>query len=157
MAKIRHNEFVFPGNKEGRSIARMVLLNLVNRLAPDVTVHGFRSTFRDWSAEATNFPREAAELALAHAVGDAVERAYARGDLLEKRRKLMEAWATYCGRVSSPATLVMLGARRVRPWREIIRARPGEGGRGLRFIDDDDIEAVLGPLPLGSIIASNSN
>ena len=111
MAKIRHNEFVFPGNKEGRSIARMVLLNLVNRLAPDVTVHGFRSTFRDWSAEATNFPREAAELGLAHAVGDAVERAYARGDLLEKRRKLMEAWATYCGRVSSPANLVMLGRK----------------------------------------------
>ena len=74
----------------------MALVNLIERLAPEVTVHGFRSTFRDWCAEQTNFPREAAELALAHSIGDSVERAYQRSDLLEKRRKLMEAWAQFC-------------------------------------------------------------
>lgn len=62
------------------------------------TPHGFRSTFKDWATEATNHPRELAEMALAHAVGDAVERAYQRGDALEKRQQLMEDWAVYCGR-----------------------------------------------------------
>ena len=61
-----------------------------------VTVHGFRSAFRDWCGEATSFPRELAEAALAHVSGDATERAYRRGDALEKRRKLMEAWAGFC-------------------------------------------------------------
>ena len=96
MAKVRQNELVFPGAREGRPISRMALVNLIERLAPEVTVHGFRSTFRDWCAEQTNFPREAAELALAHSIGDSVERAYQRSDLLEKRRKLMEAWAQFC-------------------------------------------------------------
>ena len=63
----------------------------------DVTVHGFRSAFRDWAAEETQAPREIAEAALAHAVGDAIERAYRRGDALAKRRILMEEWAAYCG------------------------------------------------------------
>jgi integrase len=62
----------------------------------DLTAHGFRSTFRDWAAECTNFPREVVEAALAHVVGDKVEAAYRRGDLFEKRRPLMDAWATYC-------------------------------------------------------------
>jgi integrase len=73
-----------------------------------VTPHGFRSSFRDWCAEQTNFAREAAELALAHAVGDSVERAYQRGDLLEKRRKLMEAWAAYCERKPDEAKIVSI-------------------------------------------------
>ena len=63
---------------------------------PDLTVHGFRSTFRDWAAEMTNFPREVVEMALAHAINDKVEAAYRRGDLFKKRRQLMEAWARYC-------------------------------------------------------------
>lgn len=71
-----------------------MLLRRMN--AGDITVHGFRSAFRDWCGEATNYPREVAEAALAHSVGDAVERAYRRGDALEKRRSLMEAWANYC-------------------------------------------------------------
>jgi integrase len=62
----------------------------------DFTVHGFRSTFRDWAAERTNFPREVAELALGHAVGDKVEAAYRRGDMFEKRKRLMEGWAAFC-------------------------------------------------------------
>ncbi len=75
----------------------------------DLTTHGFRSAFRDWAGELTNFPREIAEAALAHAVGDNVERAYRRGDALEKRRKLMEAWARFCEpRVG--ANVIQLGA-----------------------------------------------
>jgi integrase len=62
----------------------------------NLTVHGFRSTFRDWCAERTNFPREIAEAALGHVVGDETERAYRQGDALEKRRRLMDAWARYC-------------------------------------------------------------
>jgi integrase len=66
----------------------------------DLTAHGFRSSFRDWAAEPTTFPAEVAEMALAHAVSDKVEAAYRRGDLLQKRRQLAEAWARYC--VASP-------------------------------------------------------
>ena len=66
------------------------------RAGIEYTVHGFRSAFRDWAGERTNFPREVAEAALAHVVGDATERAYRRGDALEKRRALMDAWAKFC-------------------------------------------------------------
>ena len=62
----------------------------------DITVHGFRSTFRDWAAERTNFPNEVIEMALAHTIGDKTEAAYRRGDLFEKRRRLMSEWAAYC-------------------------------------------------------------
>ena len=62
----------------------------------EITVHGFRSTFRDWAAERTNFPREVVEMALAHAIESAVEAAYRRGDLFEKRRELADAWSRYC-------------------------------------------------------------
>jgi integrase len=113
IVEIRHNEFVFPSAKQGRPLTRNVLLRLLHRLSdgePAVTPHGFRSSFREWAAEATNFPREAAELALAHAVGDSVERAYQRGDLLEKRRKLMEAWARYCGPVGTSEVIQLRNA-----------------------------------------------
>jgi integrase len=62
----------------------------------DATVHGFRSSFRDWAGNVSNFPREVVETALAHVIGDKAEQAYRRGDALEKRRKLMDAWAAYC-------------------------------------------------------------
>ena len=74
-------------------------------------VHGFRSTFRDWAAERTTFPREVAEMALAHAVGNEVEQAYRRGDLFDKRRKLMDAWAAYCAKVETDAGKVVALAR----------------------------------------------
>ena len=77
-------------------MSNMAMDMLLRRMDRDVTVHGFRSTFRDWAAELTDFPSEVAEAALAHVVGDKVEAAYRRGDLFEKRRKLMEAWASYC-------------------------------------------------------------
>ena len=97
MAAVRQNEFIFPGMKRGRPLSQMALLMLLRRIGyAHVTAHGFRSSFRDWAAECTSFPREAAEMALAHAVPDAVEAAYRRGDLLQKRRKLMEAWAHFC-------------------------------------------------------------
>ena len=88
--------YVFPGARVGRHLSDMAMLELLRGLRPGLTVHGFRSTFRDWVAEATAFPRELAEAALAHIVGSAVERAYQRGDLFEKRRELMEAWADFC-------------------------------------------------------------
>ena len=77
----------------------MALLMLLRRMGHDnLTAHGFRSTFRDWAAERTNFPSEVAEMALAHTVGDRVEAAYRRGDLFQKRRELMDDWASYCAK-----------------------------------------------------------
>jgi integrase len=78
--------------------AKNTMRKLLAKMRPAVTVHGFRSTFRDWCGECTAFPREIAEAALAHVTGNAVERAYARSDLLDKRRELMNAWGTYCCR-----------------------------------------------------------
>jgi integrase len=111
MAEIRLNEFVFPGTKQGRSLSRGTPERVLPRLNVDVTSHGFRSSFRDWAAEMTNFPRDAAELALAHAVGNKVEAAYRRGDLLEKRRMLMEEWAAYCAREPASAKVVLIKRR----------------------------------------------
>ena len=89
--------WLFPGAKKGRPLSNMAMLKVLERMGrKDLTAHGFRSTFRDWVAEQTDFPGEVAEAALAHVVGDKVEAAYRRGDLFEKRRKLMEAWAAFC-------------------------------------------------------------
>jgi integrase len=91
------HEFLFPGGKADSGLTNMALLALLKRMnRGDLTAHGFRSTFRDWAAERTNFPREVAEMALAHAVSDKVEAAYRRGDLFEKRHKLMDAWGKFC-------------------------------------------------------------
>ena len=89
--------FVFPGIVEGSPLSSGAMERVLDRMGVAVTVHGFRSTFRDWCGEASTFPRELAEAALAHTVGDETERAYRRGDALEKRRKLMDAWARYAG------------------------------------------------------------
>jgi integrase len=85
---------VFPGTKG--PLSDMSLTAVMRRMKVAATVHGFRSTFRDWVSECTRYPSEVAEAALAHAVGDKVEAAYRPGDLLNKRRELMEAWAKYC-------------------------------------------------------------
>lgn len=95
----RKPAWLFPGTKRGKHISNMTMLGVLERLGADVTVHGFRSSFRDWAAERTNFPREVCEMALAHTIANAAEAAYRRGDLFEKRRRLMEAWADY---VSTP-------------------------------------------------------
>jgi integrase len=97
----RNSEYVFPGESNGSPLSGMGMLMLLRRMGrSDVTVHGFRSSFRDWCAECTNYPREVAEAALAHAIEDKTEGAYQRGDLFDKRRKLMDAWAEFCGKAS---------------------------------------------------------
>jgi integrase len=96
MLKVRENDYFFPGDRRA-TLSNMVLPKLLQRMGrDDLTVHGFRSTFRDWAAECTTFSNEVVEMALAHAIGNKVEAAYRRGDLFEKRRKLMDAWAAYC-------------------------------------------------------------
>lgn len=108
MEAVAVNALVFPGQRDKRALSDMTLAKALKTAgAGEFTVHGFRSSFRDWAAEETNFQREVAEAALAHAVGDAVERAYRRGDALEKRRRLMSAWASYCLTVR-PANVVAI-------------------------------------------------
>jgi integrase len=94
--KTADGEFIFCGSEPGRGLGKMSLLGLLRRMGrSDITAHGFRSTFRDWAAERTSFPREVAEAALAHAIDNKVEAAYRRSDLFDKRRRLMEAWAEF--------------------------------------------------------------
>lgn len=114
MAAVRTGEFIFPGPRRGRPLSNMAMRMTARRAGITQTVHGFRSAFRDWAGERTNFPREIAEAALAHVVGDATERAYRRGDALEKRRALMEAWAKFCEPVDGVV---------------VPMARPGQGQR----------------------------
>jgi integrase len=93
----RDGNFVFAGQKEGKPLSVTGLEMVLRRMKINgVTVHGFRSAFRDWAAECTNFTNEVCEAALAHVIENRVEAAYRRGDLFDKRRKLMEAWAAYC-------------------------------------------------------------
>lgn len=105
--------WLFPGvgKRQGKSMNEAALDKMLtlmgdwrDKAGQPITVHGFRSTFRDWAAECTSFPREVAEVALSHVVGDETEQAYQRGDLFEKRRRLMEAWAKYCSRPAKAAT-----------------------------------------------------
>jgi integrase len=92
---------VFPGAVANKGLSNMALLTLLRRMKrDDLTAHGFRSSFRDWAAETTAYPGEVVEMALAHVVGDKTEAAYRRGDLFEKRRRLMADWAVHCGRAT---------------------------------------------------------
>lgn len=93
---LKPSDLVFPGEKRGRPLSDMTLTAVLRRMKVPVDVHGFRSTFRDWVAEQTDYSGEVAEAAPSHAVGDATERAYRRGDALAKRRNLMKSWAKYC-------------------------------------------------------------
>jgi integrase len=107
--KVRSSDFVFPGRRRGRPLSPMSMTLLLRRMnVTNATVHGFRSAFRDWCGERTTFPREIAEAALAHVVGDPTERAYRRSDALEKRRKLMEAWAGFLSAPKANGTVVPL-------------------------------------------------
>jgi integrase len=112
MREIRQSAYVFPGVKPGQPIGADALRELIKKLAgDDVTVHGLRSTFRDWAADCTSFPNELAEMALSHAIPTAVEKAYRRGSMFERRRKLMDAWAAYCATVETDAGKVVALAR----------------------------------------------
>lgn len=98
LEKLRSGEFVFPGQSADKPLSNMAMEMVLRRMEIDnATVHGFRSSFRDWAGNVSAFPRELAETALAHVIGDKAEQAYRRSDALDKRRKLMEAWAAYCG------------------------------------------------------------
>jgi integrase len=112
MKAIRSGDCVFPGGRRGQPLSGMAMLALIRRMGRgDVTVHGFRSSFRDWCAERTNFASEIAEMALAHVVGNKVEAAYRRGDLFEKRRQLADAWARFCAVPATSAGEVVVPIR----------------------------------------------
>lgn len=107
MASIRNSDFIFQGQRQGRPLSNMAMATVIKRMGSDCTVHGFRSSFRDWTAEKTNTPNIVCEMALAHTIANAAEAAYRRGDLLEKRKTLMDSWANYCE--STPGQVIQLG------------------------------------------------
>jgi integrase len=105
LAEAKISEFIFPGQRLGKPLSQISMLKALRRVSSSVTTHGFRSSFRDWAGNETHFPRELAEAALAHVIGDKAEQAYRRSDALEKRRALMEAWAIHCD--SKPCSSVI--------------------------------------------------
>jgi integrase len=111
MEEVRQNELLFPGFKQGRPLGPMSLRRVLHDLRPGITTHGFRSAFKDWVSEMTSLPDHLSEAALAHASADKVRTAYARSDLFEKRRRLMEQWAAFCGRSPATAEIVSLRLR----------------------------------------------
>jgi integrase len=110
LAEARTGEHVFPGQRPGKPLSPASLKMVLRRIGVDVTIHGFRSSFRDWAGNETYFPRELAEAALAHVIGDKAEQAYRRSDALEKRRELMEAWAAFC-EPKGASNVIVLGTR----------------------------------------------
>jgi integrase len=112
-ARMRRDDFLFPGRVDGRGLGHNAMLQVIESLGCKVTQHGMRATFRTWAAERTGFPREIAEAALGHAVGSDTERSYQRGELLEKRRDLMEKWGEFCGTpfATTTATVTPIRAR----------------------------------------------
>jgi integrase len=97
---VARNPHIFPGRADGKSLSHVAMAHVLKRMGQKaITVHGFRSTFRDWASEQTSFPHEVCEMALAHTIGNKAEAAYRRGDLFEKRRKLMEAWQAFADSV----------------------------------------------------------
>jgi len=107
-----HAEYVFAGLKKDKPISEATIRNLIKADHSDVTTHGFRSSFRDWCAEMTNYPREVAEAALAHTLRDKTEAAYQRGDIFVKRKKLMDAWAAHCLKGSKAGNVVPIKKNR---------------------------------------------
>jgi integrase len=119
MGKLRDDKaqdaFVFPGGRAENGLSNMGMATVLKRMSrDDITVHGFRSCFRDWAAETTSYAREVAEAALAHTLSDKVEAAYRRGDLLAKRARLMDDWAAYCLRPKKAAGVVPINSGRRR-------------------------------------------
>jgi integrase len=108
LATLRVSEFAFPGVKAGRPLSKLAMRDVLMRMKrQDITVHGFRSTFRDWAGDQTAYPKDVAEMALGHAIANQVEAAYRRGDMLEKRRRLLDEWATFCGTVAPKGASVV--------------------------------------------------
>lgn len=111
LAKGKPDDLVFPAPRGG-VLSDMSLTAVLRRMEMDATAHGFRSTFRDWAAEHTNYPHHVAEMALAHAIGDKVEKAYRRGDLFEKRRRMMADWAAFCDTVQPAGSVVPINRKK---------------------------------------------
>jgi integrase len=112
LEKLKAGEFVFAGRARNKPLSNMAMEMVLRRMKiKSATVHGFRSSFRDWAGNVSNFPREITETALAHVIGDKAEQAYRRSDALEKRRKLMEAWANYC-EPKNTGNVIGIGKRR---------------------------------------------
>ena len=109
-------DFIFPGGVEGKGLSNMAMAELLKEMgyaSDTATVHGFRSTFKDWCSEQTAYPNEMSEMAMAHTVSDKVEAAYRRGDMREKRRRLMADWAAYCsGKAAGGNNVVKIGGRK---------------------------------------------
>jgi integrase len=110
LPRFEGSEYIFTAPRGG-PLSDMTISAVCKRMKVNAVPHGFRSTFRDWAAENTNFPREVAEMSLAHTIESAVEAAYRRGDLFRKRRKLMESWAAYCNKVQDTATVTPIRRR----------------------------------------------
>jgi integrase len=112
----RDGEFIFPGGKEGAGLSNMAMAKVLKEMgyrADVATVHGFRSSFKDWVSERTAYPNELSEMAMAHTVSDKVEAAYRRGDMRDRRRRLMEDWSSYCdGNAIGGDNIVAIGAKR---------------------------------------------
>jgi integrase len=105
----REGQYLFAGMRPNSHLSDTAMLKLLERMGrADLTTHGFRSSFRDWVAERTNYPRDIAEAALAHAISDKTEAAYRRGDALDKRRRLMAEWARYCSELAMVGDVVAL-------------------------------------------------
>lgn len=103
------NGYVFPGMKEGKPLSDMSLTAVLRRMEQnEITIHGFRSSFRDWAAESTAYPNEMVEMALAHTIGNKVEAAYRRGDLFDKRRRMMQDWSNFCDTVIKAGEVIPL-------------------------------------------------
>ena len=111
LPRLEGTDLVFPAPRGG-TLSDMTLTAVLRRMDVPAVPHGFRSTFRDWAAERTNYPREVAEMALAHSVGNAVEAAYFRSDLFDKRRRLMDDWAQFCALVGSTSATVFVLSHR---------------------------------------------
>jgi integrase len=110
LPRMAGTDLLFPAPRGG-ALSDMTLSAVVRRMKVDAVPHGFRSTFRDWASERTNYPRDVAEMALAHSIGDRVEAAYRRGDLFEKRRRLMADWAIFCDRPAPKGGVVSMGRK----------------------------------------------
>jgi len=109
---VRPTDPVFPGGKLGSGLSNMAMTAVLRRMKrAELTVHGFRSSFRDWCAEATPHPREVAEAALAHTLRDKVEAAYRRGDMLDRRAKMMAEWAAFLAQPANAGAVVSIRGR----------------------------------------------
>jgi integrase len=111
LEQARQSEWVFLGRLVGRPLETNACFAVLRRMGRgDITVHGFRRTFRDWCAERTQYPNEVAEMALAHTLSNKVEAAYRRGDLIDKRRQMMEDWAAFCAKPQSNPEVIAIKA-----------------------------------------------